>query len=187
MYQDASCFPSSTFSVSSTMAPLCWARRALSTTWTFQTQVGSQGPAVASVLLFVMFEVGPCVGVEGRECLSQQCMLLCYAGCCACYYSIQVDLCAFQVWRTRSMCPNSACYCAIVGLTCVYFKCGGQGASVPTVLCYSGVDLCVFQVWRTRNICPNSACYSVVLGLTCVYFRRRRQGASVPAVHVTVL
>ena len=134
MYQAASCSPSSTFSVSSTMAPLCWARRALSTTWTFQTQVGSQGPAVASVL-FVMFEVGLCVSVEDKECLCQQCMLLCYAGCCAycSSSSTQVDLCAFQLWRTRSICPNSACYCIIVGLTCVYFRCGGQGASVPTV------------------------------------------------------
>ena len=28
-------------------------------------------------------------------------MLLCYSG---------VDLCVFQVWRTRSACPSSACY-----------------------------------------------------------------------------
>ena len=49
-------------------------------------------------------------------------MLLCYSG---------ADLCVFQVWRTRSACPSSACYCAIVGLACVYFRCGGQGAPVP--------------------------------------------------------
>ena len=61
-------------------------------------------------------------GVEDKERLSQQRMLLCYSG---------VDLCVFQVWRTRSACPSSACYCAIVGLTCVYFRCGGQGARVP--------------------------------------------------------
>ena len=46
------------------------------------------------------------------------------------------------VWKAGNVCPSSACYCAMLvvvrvtilyRLTCVHFRCGGQGACVPTV------------------------------------------------------
>ena len=119
-----------------------------------------------------------CLCVEHKECLSQQCMLLCY---------IEVDLVSVSDVEDKDACPSTVhllYYTEVVDL-CVWCLCGGQRMPVPvvhvTVHCAILRFTCVFQPQRTRNACPSSECYCSIRRLTMCPFQVRRTKSACPS------